>query len=278
MDIGSYVELAREARPALLEQIKSFLKTSPNAVLKDDQEGEKTGYYSLSDMDRLIQEIKDNPDDPRFLKSEQSAQRKMWDTDVFFEARKIKDYLRFQIVADEMGDIITLRHSVLNSPQTTSYKDQFRNPCKEGGHRAFKFHVHVEASHGTIVAEGQIGHKALETLDVVKHLRLSERSLKETGNNDKLSLRATMAEAIGVAADIIGNTRRLLNHHVSESAGLDALLDPSSRLRIVSERAFLNPNSLPNKCAQTILGHSPSFNSALTFLQGSGANYTPTNN
>lgn len=208
--VSAYLEIARNLRIQMLEKAKTLLAKAPSAVLKDDGEGDNYRYYHLADMDKLIEEIKANPADERFLKSQKSAIRKLADYNVRFDAANIKDYLRFQILVDNPDDIVIVRAALLETPKLTSYKDQFRRPCEEGGHRAFKFHLRLEQDGQSMICEGQLGHKDLEEYQLPKSLRNSERNLLEASRSSHTrSLRSIMQSAISEEERLIPNTHQL---------------------------------------------------------------------
>lgn len=233
--VEGYIETAHALREELIFKIKPILASAPNAFLKYDKpeysgtnkDGERYNYYKLSDIDDLIDQLNNSLNDPHFLKSLESSKRKECDESVGCDAAKIKDYLRFQIVTNDVEEIARMRDDLINSQgQITSYKDQFRRPCPEGGHRAFKFHMLIEKDGMYMVAEGQIGHKGLEELDLPKSLRESERSINKANlESSKQSLRPIWNEAVHEATTKLMALRRAINYDFCRDHGLDVLLD-----------------------------------------------------
>jgi len=265
-----YQKLAHELRIEMLLNARNLMLLAPNAVLKDDREHPHYKLYTLADMDALITQIRDNPEDTRFIKSMESIEIKLKDPKVNGEASNIGDYLRFQILSSDMTEIISLRAALMgkDSP-VTSYKDQFRRPCKEGGHRAFKFHMEI-GSIDKLVVEGQIGHLKLEELTIVKNLRFGERHLKEafqsvSCNELDVSIREIVINAMDDAAGIMLTARKALNYAVSKQSGLDLLLDADINAKSILQEAR---DSLKSATPQTqkFLTRSPSFNEATQFL------------
>lgn len=226
---AEYQDLARELRVEMLKKVKDLLTLAPKAVLKDDGQPPHYKFYKLDDMDTLIAQIQANPADPRFLKSTESIAQKMRTLSVNQVASNIGDYLRFQVLSNDIDEIVKLRAIMLrdDSP-VTSYKDQFRRPCEEGGHRAFKFHMEILGSK-KLVIEGQIGHLGLEELDLVKNLRNNERNLQDVfaAAVTQLApyLRPIVLAGMRTASDNFMKARLAMNYYESRALGLDPLLD-----------------------------------------------------
>lgn len=267
LPLQSYIELAVELRLTMLKKIKELMLLAPHAVLKDDGERKTYRLYKLDDMDQLIEAIEKNPQDQRFLKSQASAERKLWDGNIAFSPAKIGDYLRFQLLSDNIAEIVTLRAAILSQgSDLTSYKDQFRRPCKEGGHRAFKFHLKINDGQDSMIAEGQVGHLGLEGYELPKTLRDSERSIGDIEKSGKSgALRPVLQSAINQAASTYRALRRAINYDKCSQLGLDALLDSD----ISSEREIqmaLEEFQKGSVHAAPITGHSNLIPNALASL------------
>lgn len=227
---AGYQDLAHKLRIEMLERVKDLLTLAPYAVLKDDRDPPDYQFYKHDEIDALITEIRANPSDMRFLKSADSIAKKLRTTDVNQDPTEIKDYLRFQIISNNVADIAAIRGELLNTRGTlTSYKDQLRRPCEEGGHRAFKFHMELGTGADRMVIEGQVGHIGLEELDVTKHLRGAERSIQDAFNTvaDEVdpSIRPVVLHGMGEASKVMQKVRLAVNHHVAHNLGMDVFLD-----------------------------------------------------
>ena len=261
-----YRDLAIQLRINMLLKAKSLMQIAPNAVLKDDREYPHYKFYKLMDMDTLIEEIRNNPDDPRFVKSMNSISMKQSTSRVKGDPANIGDYLRFQILSSDISEIIKLRAALLDSRSpVTSYKDQFRRPCTEGGHRAFKFHMEI-GDEEKLVIEGQIGHVGLEELQIVKNLRSGERHLKslfQAASNGGLEveLRQVVVSAMDVAASIMMSARKAVNYNISKKLGLDILLDKDIDPKTAYKEALSELHGLSPQ-AKRIVGCSPSLSQA----------------
>lgn len=246
--IAEYLNDARKARIGMLQHVQTLLRDVPKAVLKDEA-GRK---YSLPDIPSLIKELQENPRDNRFLKTEDSAYRKLLDPNVNQDPRNIGDYVRFQILGETVDDVVTLRRAVLASGSgVTSYKDRFRRPHEEGGHRAFLYHAGSDHKF-----EGQICLRQIEEFGVDKALRTVERDCSKAsysyagnGLNNRLSgafdeaakaLRLLRAAAFEDLCQSIPGLNKLL----------DSDIDPQKSLR--SAPALLDEVS---DACQGILGH-----------------------
>lgn len=159
--VPEYIRDAEALKPQLIEYVTDLVeKYAPGAILMIDKS----------------------------VKEELSSLRKLTDEDIGGDPRKICDYLRAKIVIRASANpdtaieqIVALRNHLMFDPETTAYFDKFRNPCPEGGHRAFLAHRHFSNEDGiSQIAEIQIAHEAFEFGpydEAVKNLRLAERAV-----------------------------------------------------------------------------------------------------
>ncbi|MCB1551705.1 MAG: hypothetical protein KDJ26_06875 [Alphaproteobacteria bacterium] len=223
--IEDHTRTARQLRAEFLTIAKKLLTLAPFAILKDDQ-GQQ---YTLLSIDTLIEYLEDHPDDNRFLKDVSSSRRKLVDPTVNQNPNRILDYLRFQILINTPQEAATLRNALLCEEPiagitVTSYKDQLRRPCEEGGHAALKCHIKV----GDMLAELQISIKGLEEEEFPKLLRRMEREIRAASIKSSTSYLgrvfkvATQCQEI---ADSLQARRRFVNYALLNQLGFWSMFD-----------------------------------------------------
>ena len=208
--VEEYVEIAKELSPLLVERVKQMVKAhAPDAEIL---------------IDNLV-------------KKPESATRKLSDEDIRGIPSRIGDYLRAKIMVGAgkgaAEQIDALREEAITSPDTTSYRDNFRRPCPEGGHAGFKFHMLIESGGKSIKAEIQIAHVDMERgprADAVHALRDSERSISPLVKSQKATqLNRHWGQNIKDLYEATQSLRRGLNQEIIREAGLTPLLDPDLR-------------------------------------------------
>lgn len=243
--IDEYRETARALRIHMLRDAERLMLLAPDARLKDDRGQE----YTLTELHSLIAHLEENSDDDRFLKGEGSAERKLLDHNVNQHPEKIKDYLRFQILTNNPGEAALLRCALLSGStgiQIASHKDQFRRPCDEGGHRAFKTHNVVSNGTHTMLAECQISIDALERAEEPKWCRNIERMMKTSSSEFGVSFK--LAAAYQEIAGRMQALRKLKNWEIAEA--FDCMLDSDinpEEVKREAEKAFTNGSDTSNK-------------------------------
>lgn len=220
--VAEYLELGRGLRGAMLDHIEGIMSIVPGVSLKDESGKE----YKLADLPKLREELTTNPDDTRFMKTQMSATRKLTDVSINQQPERIRDYLRFQIICDDVQDVQATR-AVIQSGKMgmTSQKDRFRHPCPEGGHRAYLYHAVVGEGAKTLKFEGMICLRAIEEFGVDKTLRSAERDFNKvaTGRDTK----PTRAPAFAEASEKLRQLRKATMYDLcSTIEGLDAMLSP----------------------------------------------------
>lgn len=180
-------------------------------------------------------------DDSHMVKTTASAYRKMDDESVGGDPAQIGDYLRIRITvrggnpAKAVEQIEDLREQLTFSPLVSSYKDQFRVPCPEGGHRKFVASVGFGKGPELLKAEIQICHEHMEKGpydDAIKALRDCERRLAPlVKSNQATKLSAHWGKGISDVYYHVQSLRRALNDEVAAGLGLNALLNPEIKGR-----------------------------------------------
>ena len=196
-------------------------------------------------------------DDSHMVKTLASAYRKMSDESVGGDPAQIGDYLRIRITvrgdnkAEAIRQIEDLREQLTFSPQVSSYKDQFRVPCPEGGHRKFVASVGFGRGDKLLKAEIQICHEHMEKGpydDAIKALRDCERRLAPMVKSDKaMQLTAHWGKGISDVYYHVQSLRRALNEEVAAGLCLNTLLNPDIKGRF----DFAAAASLPKSKAKT---------------------------
>ncbi len=237
--LSEYRETARDLRIEAIESARVLLKLAPFAKLKDDVGNQ----YSLDQIEGLIDSLKANPSDGRFLKEESSATRKLLDSNVNQRPERILDYLRFQILVDTPQEAALLRNALLcKDPPTgitvTSYKDQFRRPCEEGGHAALKTHILVKNGSKEILAEMQISYSEMEKAKFPKAMRDIERRMKEASascHETGLSRHFLVSSACDEIFDRVQALRRYANLSILKNGGFSCMCDPDYKVDQIME-------------------------------------------
>lgn len=220
--VAEYLELGRGLRGAMLDHIEGIMSIVPGVSLKDESGKE----YKLADLPKLREELTTNPDDTRFMKTQMSATRKLTDVSINQQPERIRDYLRFQIICDDVQDVQATR-AVIQSGKMgmTSQKDRFRHPCPEGGHRAYLYHAVVGEGAKTLKFEGMICLRAIEEFGVDKSLRNAEREFNRAATDG--GIKRTRAPVLTEASDKLRELRKAAIYHLcSTIPGLDGMLSP----------------------------------------------------
>lgn len=204
----------------------------------------------LKDIQELVREYA--PDaiidfsDP--IKSFASAKRKI-DTDenAGGTPRGIGDYLRIRVIvrgddpAKAISQIEDLREQLMYDPQVTSYKDQFRVPCPEGGHRKFVANRKYGYGETALKAEIQICHEGMETGphdDAIKAIRKCERELAPAVKTMQATMLSThWAKNVKDMYYFMQEQRRAINNEQATICGLNVLLNPDIKHRHVFDAA-----------------------------------------
>jgi hypothetical protein len=198
--------------------------------------------------------------DQNIVKSLKSATRKLSDENVRGDPSRIGDYLRTKIVVPSGKDAIrlitALREEALTSPNTTSYRDNFRRPCPEGGHVGFKFHMLIASGDKSIKAEVQIAHEDMERgprAEAVHALRRSERNLSPGVKGERaIKLTEHWARNLRQVYDATQELRRKLNEEIIRESGLYVLLDPDLRRRYEFNKEGLPEPVIQESIVQTL--------------------------
>ncbi|OIN87702.1 MAG: hypothetical protein AUJ12_00935 [Alphaproteobacteria bacterium CG1_02_46_17] len=245
--VNGYHDAARALRIEALESAKTLLQLAPFAKLKDDAGNQ----YSLSEIDPLIEYMKQHTDDNRFLKEISSANRKLVDPNVNQRPERILDYLRFQILVNTPQEAATLRNALLcDDPPTgitvTSYKDQFRKPCEEGGHAALKTHILVSSESQQMLAEMQISYSAMEEAHFPKAMRDIERRMKEASascHEAGLSRHFIVSSACDEIFDRVQALRRYANLSILKKGGFLCMCDKDYNAEEIMNNAMETYNN-----------------------------------
>jgi len=265
--IQEYRDMGRNLRGQMLKDAEKLLLIAPGARLKDDTGRE----YHVSDIPQLIRDLDANPDDNRFLKASESAERKLLDNNVNQHPEKIKDYLRFQILVSTPVEAALLRNALLTGISgitVSAHKDQFRRPCEEGGHRAFKTHNIVSDGTNSMLAESQISIDALERSSETKLCRHVERMMR--ASSGELGVSFKKAAAYSEIAERFQAFRKLRNWELAQD--FDCMLDQdinATEIKQEAELIFSTGSDTSNK----IMSHFR-FNPA-SLLQSGDTSRTP---
>jgi hypothetical protein len=172
------------------------------------------------------------PDD-RFLKSKDSADRKLADNRMKGEGkdepRDIGDYLRLQILFDNAHDVALARHTIQfgNLAEITSQKDRLRFPDKDSGHRAFLVHALAYAGHQEFKYEIMVGLLQAEVFGRDKVLRDSQRTCEEAALEYAYTSHGLNA-SYSRAAKALEQLRKIALFDLYEKIqGMKDMLDPS---------------------------------------------------
>lgn len=181
-------------------------------------------------------------DKSSLVKSQASAKRKITtDENTGGVPEGVGDYLRIRITvknddpAKAVHQIEALREQLIYDPRVTSYKDQFRVPCPEGGHRKFVANRTYGKGDEKIKAEIQICHEGMETGphdEAIKALRNCERELAplvKTMQATKLSNH--WGRGIKDMYYFVQEQRRAVNNEQATNCGLNVLLNPEIKHR-----------------------------------------------
>ncbi len=182
-------------------------------------------------------------DDTHMVKDHASAVRKLSDETVHGDPAQIGDYLRIRITvrgdkpAKAIRQIEDLREHLIFAQNVTSYKDQFRVPCPEGGHRKFVASVGFGGDKKSLIkAELQICHEHMEVGpydDAIKALRDCERRLAPLVKTEKATILSShWGKGMSNLYYHVQSLRRALNEEVAAGLGLNILLNPELKGRL----------------------------------------------
>lgn len=233
-----YLDIARKLRVEALQKVKDFLQKVPNGVIKDDVT-ENPGYYTLEpcdyhgiktkSIDTLIEELTTNKNDNRFLKGNESVQRKLkeYQAHGIDHPEKIGDYLRMQILFDNAQDLVLARHSLQfgNDLTITSQKDKLRRPDQICGHRSFMAHAEVQDEGSSLKFEIMLALYQAETFMADKTFRNSERTSYELGTKYAAE-KGSLSTAYFAASSALAELRKISFYNLyAEIEGVNDLLD-----------------------------------------------------
>lgn len=228
---------ARTIKPGIRNPADEAIRINQRLAIlhKDDLIADVEELVALHAPDAII-------DKSSLIKTIASAKRKVaTDENAGGVPEGVGDYLRIRIIvrnddpAKAVHQIEALREELIYDPRVTSYKDQFRVPCPEGGHRKFVANRLYGEGDNVLKAEIQICHEGMEVGphdDAIKALRKCERELAPLVKTVKATQLSThWGKGIKDMYYFVQEQRRAINNEQATSCGLNVLLNPEIKHR-----------------------------------------------